>query len=117
MSDEIIVKRKQMPKQEEIMELYSGKPGCMCGCRGDYWSRSPEYQVDYMRGTLEGNKGIKMFPTMLKKVYRKLKDESKKGNVKTYRDDGKDIIFYEDPDNKRSYVLYTKKFFDRNPYR
>jgi hypothetical protein len=116
MSNEIIVKRKQMPKEEEIMEVYSGKPGCMCGCRGDYWSRSPEYQVNYKRGTPEGQRRIKMFPAMLKKVYRKLKDESKKGLVKTYRT-GRDIVFYEDPDTNRSYVMYTKKFFNKIPYR
>jgi len=27
----------QLPSFEKIERVYSGKPGCMCGCNGNYW--------------------------------------------------------------------------------
>lgn len=30
-----------MIKIEEVEKVYSGKPGCACGCRGKYWESGP----------------------------------------------------------------------------
>lgn len=69
-------------KVEEIKEVYSGRIGCQCGCRGKYWSEGP----------------------MLKKV-AKLLNESEKTN---FAEDNA-YAFFEDQDLNRTYVAYFKE--------
>lgn len=39
-----------MIKIDEVEKVYSGKPGCACGCLGKYWTTGPMVKrlVDYL---------------------------------------------------------------------
>lgn len=40
-----------LPKFEQVVKVYSGRPGCCCGCRGRYMYRSEhKQQAEERRG-------------------------------------------------------------------
>ncbi len=79
---------------DQVVTVYSGLPGCGCGCRGTYYV---PVETDYSRSHYET-----VNPKMVKRVYNKFK---KLGDlVKSHP--GGDIFYYET--EKRYYWLYLK---------
>lgn len=68
---------------EKVVQVYSGRPGCMCGCQGTYW---------------EDKKAIK-------RIYNVMAKNS--NNVYSYND-AIDHFACLDYSPNRSYVVYYK---------
>lgn len=75
---------------EKVSRVYSGKPGCMCGCRGKYW---PKTQND--THTANDKK-------MIKKIYKLFTENM--ANLITYNTTGCNFVSYDLPTKK--YVIY-----------
>lgn len=80
-------------KSEKIARVYSGKSGCMCGCRGKYWSATWADDKNYQEKS----------DRQIKRVVRVLNDAIKAGSKIEY--DRWSNCFYLDNDN-RNYVAY-----------
>lgn len=99
-------------KFDDVYEVYSGRPGCGCGCLGKYYIPKPSGRADFRT----------VNPKMIKKVlnkFQKLEKETpgffdvRDGNGDLPRfgcnDQGKSkIIFYHETET-RYYWLYVKR--------
>ena len=82
----------------EIVRVYSGEPGCACGCRGRYW---PER--DYQRGVI--NTHSKKDFLMFKRVYKLF--EANLSSVYSW-EKTKDQFVALDMGSKRTYTIYYR---------
>lgn len=74
-------------KKSQITRVYSGRPGCMCGCRGNYSTS----------------------PTTITKIYNKFLKEAEAA-VK-YDDDKFEspvarFVYWKNPEGTRTYTIY-----------
>ena len=75
----------------KITRVYSGRPGCACGCRGNYSSS---------KGSI----------TKILKVYADtLASTIKEGGDDNMTSDGEHFVYWESPDGARAYTIYFKK--------
>lgn len=72
---------KQVINLEDIKEVYNGRPGCSCGCRGNYSTSKRSMQL------------------ILKKY-----NEAK--NVEFYEN----FVFWDSEDGERTYTIYLKEW-------
>ena len=95
-------------KREHVLMVYSGKPGCMCGCLGNY--RYPKANAELGKR----QRGYEIRPEELNdaQVTRVLKRMATLENVEVgeiYGSDG-DSLFYlhDDAETGHRYAVYTK---------
>ena len=79
-------------KLDDVSHVYSGRPGCGCGCKGEYYFAYPGADPDGFGKTA---------PKMVKRVFNKFQ---KAGKELKYQDG----IFSIETD-KRYYWLYLKE--------
>lgn len=91
MSDEIIINK--IKPLLEVKRVYSGKPGCACGCRGKYYPDS--------ENKLTSNSDMKM----IKKVYRLFQSYVNQGKVYSW-EDTQDKFVKLDIGENRTYTLH-----------
>lgn len=89
--------------QEDVAQVYVGRPGCMCGCRGHYSFNSKEDAI-----ADKDPEGV-VNPAQVRKILGLLSQNSNKGiefsSSKLWG--GQDIYSLEH--GGKSYVVYTKK--------
>ena len=84
----------------DVFLVYSGKSGCMCGCRGKYYvARQHKLFADKKRGYDYEEKEIS--DMMVKRIYNLLVN-----NPDVCFDPDNKALYYDD--NKRNYVAYFK---------
>jgi len=94
---------------ENVSSFYTGRPGCMCGCNGNYRYNSLHAEAagknrGYAVGADEiSDRAVKMGVTK----FNKLIDE---GLVKTYEQSNGSILFYDTP--TRTNVMYLTGYFN-----
>jgi hypothetical protein len=85
----------------DVREVYSGKPGCMCGCRGKY-STNPAHkaEADAERGYEQevGKQSMRMVNNVLHRMQLDVT------NVRIQ--DGSILYFADAPERERNYVVY-----------
>lgn len=85
---------KQLKPLSEVMQVYSGKPGCACGCNGKYYPEHPE----------NGDKPTAADLKMFKKVYKLF--EQNLHSIETSEEG--DFCWLDVSDN-RTYTIYWNK--------
>lgn len=87
----------------QVLNVYSGKPGCMCGCNGKYWT-NPAHLVE-AEVSPEDSKPRDM--TMVKRILGILQADSRR------RIQDGEILYLgetrEQADVERNYVVYLCK--------
>ena len=81
----------------DVSFVYSGRPGCACGCRGKYWFSSAFKKVAEQRFRTVSD-------TMVRHVIRVFQNADAK-DIQDYGD-----FFALDVSEKRTYTLYLKQF-------
>ena len=80
---------------DDVGDVYTGKPGCMCGCRGNYWSHPAH----------AGDSGGPHKPSL--KMVHKVLNHLKANAAEVEADPNGGIFSHETP--SRNIVLYLKK--------
>jgi hypothetical protein len=80
-----------MVDASKVVKVYSGRPGCACGCRGNY-STNP--------------KTIKLITRRINEILTMLNGELKKGGYETYAVDGH---FIAAENGHRAYTAYYQE--------
>lgn len=99
---------KPVIKREDVLMVYTGKRGCMCGCNGKY--RYPKANAELGKR----QRGYEINPDELNdaQVTRVLKRMATLDNVEVseiYGKDGDSLYYgWEDPETHRVVVVYTK---------
>ena len=86
-----------------ILRVYSGKPGCACGCNGKYYSKTMEIEVLKGYTTADDKTNVERFPKMLNKVYKLF--EKNRDKIYTYIGYEENYICLDLNEN-RTYTLY-----------
>lgn len=76
----------KLQRFEDVEKVYSGRPGCACGCRGNYTQHI----------------------ATMKKIYNKFKAGRKQGLVYSWKDSIKEFIAMDNPTNTRTWTLYLR---------
>lgn len=99
---------KPVIKREDVLMVYTGKRGCMCGCLGNY--RYPKANAELGKR----QRGYEIKPEELNdaQVTRVLKRMATLDNVEVseiYGKDGDSLYYgWEDPETHRVVCVYTK---------
>ena len=80
---------------ENVAKVYSGKIGCMCGCKGKY-----SYNEGVPHEDWQGAVSVRSVKIMAKKVF---------ANPNANWDESKDYVFVEDRARNRIHVVYFKE--------
>jgi hypothetical protein len=107
MTKDEIVRALANIKKEEVMSVYSGRPGCACGCRGKYSYSSLH------RGMAESSRGYEITAdevndAMITRVIKLF--QKNVGIVKGFTGTECRILYFDVPSGNRTYTLY---FADR----
>jgi hypothetical protein len=87
-SSEVSVALKPL---EKVKRVYSGQPGCACGCRGTYWPLKTDGAAS------DSDK------KQIRRIYNLFKKNSAK--IYTYRDCRNRFVCY-DASDRRTYTMY-----------
>ena len=79
---------------ENVAKVYSGKIGCMCGCKGKY-----SYNEGVPHEDWQGTASVRSVKIMAKKVFT---------NPNANWKESKDYVFVEDRARNRIHVVYFK---------
>lgn len=105
---EVVV--KSLPPLQEIAQVYSGRPGCMCGCLGKYWVSNIKYATSYFS---EEEKRRQVSMRMIRKIYKIFQEKLQLGEVTAYKSH-LGGIYSTELHADRVYVMYTKTWEDRH---
>lgn len=105
MKTKLNIERAKAITAEQVMQVYSGRPGCMCGCRGNY-RFNPEHleAVTKLNGYAPDAKNVNL--TQVKKVVRLLKEQIENGNSTVTIDFGRFRHYVYAEVNGRAYAMY-----------
>jgi len=110
MSEQIVI--KELRPIEQIDQVYSGKPGCACGCRGTYYPANEQVarQKGYWTDDDKANKvdGWKRTNRMIKKVYNLFLKNLETGKIYSWEAAQKDFVCFT-PHGDRTYTIYFEK--------
>ena len=90
------IKVKKIKAVNRVAQVYSGKPGCACGCRGKYYPNN------------EKSKPTKKEQVMIKRVHKLMEKGAKQGKVYSWRGVSSELVVL-DTSPSRTYTLYYKK--------
>lgn len=93
MSDQIVI--KNIKPISMVKRVYSGKPGCACGCRGKYYPDDENAKLT--------SKDLKM----IRRVYKIFKNNLSANKVYSWID-SKDNFIVLDLGENRTYTIYYK---------
>lgn len=94
--------------EQEVGKVYSGKPGCGCGCRGKYWVHPAHAQAESAeRGY--AYEGSQISLTQVRRILRLMQGRASevKGERERLGGEGGGAI-YAIEDDSRYYWLYTR---------
>jgi hypothetical protein len=104
MSNEKIIINELKP-MSAVMRVYSGRPGCACGCRGKYYSRTMEIELLKGYTTDDDAERVRLFPMMLKRIYKKFQGAILRGEAFSYEGSENEYVAYDESEN-RTYTMY-----------
>ena len=100
MSDKVII-NKLLPISA-VTRVYSGRPGCACGCRGKYYASDIKYATSYLSPE-EKKKEVNM--KMVRRVYKLFSSHLTDGKVYSWAGSENDFVALDIGEN-RTYTLY-----------
>ena len=107
MSDRVVI--WELKPLSEVTRVYSGRPGCACGCRGTYYSKNAEIARDkgYWIDEDEANEkdGWRKSNQMIKRVYKLFEKNLSSGKVYSWESSKNDFVCLSTSEN-RTYTMY-----------
>ena len=110
MSEQIVV--KELAPLSQVKQVYSGLPGCACGCRGTYFPRDKKVALSkgYWTDADEVNKedGWKKSNRMIKRVYNLFLKHLAEGKVYSWKGSVNKFVCLDLHEN-RTYTIYYEE--------
>lgn len=91
MSEHVKVELKPF---EKVVQVYSGHPGCACGCQGTYWPNNSNDQPS--------SKDLRNF----RRIYKLLTQNLSK--IYSYKEYIDEYVCLDIPETNRTYTIYYK---------
>jgi|HubBroStandDraft_2_1064218.scaffolds.fasta_scaffold444150_2 hypothetical protein len=90
---------------EEVLKVYSGRPGCGCGCRGSYWV-NPSHLERANKERGYAYEGSEISLPNINRVLNIMKKRANEVETQNTLTDG-NIAIYAIEDGRRNFWLYA----------